>query len=66
MHLELSPLIVQVVLLIVNIYSEFQEYMFNNGRDMTKFLHDKDDDIADAKAIPMPQIFSDNSWAENG
>ena len=36
MHSELSPLIVYVALLIVNIYSKFQVYMFRNGREMTK------------------------------
>ena len=38
MHLELSPVIVQVTFLIVNLYSEFQVNMFSNGRDITK-LH---------------------------
>ena len=47
-----------------NIYSECQLCMFINGGDMTKcrsFLHD--DDKADAKAIAIPRVFSENSRA---
>ena len=43
---------------IENTYFEFQVYMFNNGRDMTKcqFLPD-----SDAKAIAILWVFSENS-----
>ena len=65
-HLKLSPLIVWVAFLIINIYFEFQVYMFNNGRDVTKchFLHNNDCSIADAKAIAIPRVFSENSQAK--
>ena len=48
----------------VNIYFEFHVYMFSNGTDMTKcqFLHDHNDD---AKAVAIPQAFSENSRAKN-
>ena len=38
--------------------------MFSSGRDMTKcqFLHDNDEN---AKAIAIPQIFSENSRDKN-
>ena len=40
----ISPF-VHISLLIVNIYFEFQVYVFSNGRDLTKcqFLHDNND-----------------------
>ena len=55
MNLELSPLFVHIPFFRVNIYFEFQVYLFNNGRDMTKcqFLHDNDS----AKAIALSQVF---------
>ena len=54
MKLELSPLFVYIPLFIVNVYFEFQVYIFCNGRDMTKcqFLHH----INDAKAIAIPRV----------
>ena len=62
MNLELSPLFVHIALFVVNIYFEFQVYMFSNGRDMTKghsFLHEDD-----AKAIAISWVFSENSRAK--
>ena len=35
-NLVLSPLFVHIPIFIVNIYFEFQVYMFRNGRDITK------------------------------
>ena len=72
MNLELSPLFVHIPLLIVNIYFEFQVYMFSNGRDnydkMSQFLNDDDNHDDDGndnrKAITTPQVFSENSRAE--
>ena len=68
MAFELSPLIVWIALWIVNTYSAFQVNTFSN-RDITryykmsKFLHYANDDPDDvnAKAIAMPQLFSENS-----
>ena len=61
MYSELSPLIVQVALLIVYIYSEFQVYiMYSTGRDMSKSLHDdNNNDNAEAKAVAIPRVFSE-------
>ena len=41
MNLELSPLFVCISCLIMNIhvYTEFPVCMFDNGRDMTHFMH---------------------------
>ena len=68
MCLELSPLVVYISLLIVKIYSQFQVYMFSNGRDMTKCqsfctttMMNQDDDNDDTKAAAIPRVFSKNS-----
>ena len=45
MNLELLPLFIHIPLFRVNIYFEFQVYIFSNGREMIKmstFLHDND------------------------
>ena len=65
MHVELSPLIVWIALLIVNTYSEFQVNIVSNNRNITKcqFLYHKDEDD-DAKAIAIPPVFSENSRAK--
>ena len=63
MNFELSLLKVWIALQIVNTYSEFQVNIFCNNRDyykMSKFLHD-----ADAKAIVILRVFSENSQAKN-
>ena len=60
MNLELSLLFVHIPLLIVNIYFEFQVYMFSNGRDMTK-CHSFCMPTAittNPKAIAISQVFS--------
>ena len=71
MNLELSPLFVQIPLFILNIYFEFQVYMFSNGRDMTK-CHSfcittttTTTDNYDAKTIAIPWVFSENCRAKN-
>ena len=60
MNLELSSMFVHIPLFIVNIYFEFQVYIFSRCREMTKcqsFLHDDDDDDKDdAKAIAIPPL----------
>ena len=64
MNLELFPLFVCIYLCIVNIYFEFQIYMFSNGGDMTtyqQFLYNNDA----AKAIAIPSVSSENSRAKN-
>ena len=38
-NLNLSSLFAHIPFLIVNIYFEFQVYMFSNNRDMTKNIH---------------------------
>ena len=60
MNLELSPLFVHIPLFKVNIYFEFQVYMFSKGKDMTKcqFLHN------DIMTIAIPQVFFENSRAK--
>ena len=66
MYFASSPLIAWIALWIVNTYSDFQVNIFSNSRDITKcqkFLHDTDPD--DAKAIAIPQVFSENSRAKN-
>ena len=68
MNLDLSLLFVHILLFIVNIYFEFQVYMYSNGRYMTKFQslhHDDNDDNNTTKAIAIPQVFSQNSQAKN-
>ena len=60
MPFELSPLIVWTALWIVNSYSEFQVNIFSNNRDITKCQR-----FDDAKAIEIPQVFSENSQAKN-
>ena len=48
-------------------YSEFQENMFGNGRDITKchsFCMTVNN--TDAKPMAIPQVFSENSQAKEG
>ena len=62
MNFKISPLFVHIPLFTVNIYFEFQVYMFSNGRDndkMSQFLHDDD-----AKATAIPRAFTGNSRAK--
>ena len=33
---------------------------------MSNFLHDKDNNNDSTKAIVIPQVFSENSWAKKG
>ena len=63
MHFELSPLIVWIALWIEKIYSEFQVSIFSNNRDITKCQSFCPPDAA--KAIAIPQVFSENSLAKN-
>ena len=62
MKLVITLVCVHIPLFKVNIYIEFQVYMFSNGRDMTEcqFLHDKQDDNnnAAAQTLAIPQVFS--------
>ena len=59
MNLELYPLVVHIPISVVNIYFEFQAYMFSNGRDMTK-CHS----FCKTAMMPrIPQVFSENSRA---
>ena len=57
MNLELSNLIIWVALLTVNICFEIQVYNYVQSSQrydkMSKFLHDNNDDNADAKAIAI-------------
>ena len=52
-----------MALLIVNIHSEFQVYMFSNGRNdkLSKFLHDNDDNLRQ-----HGHNTSENSQPKNG
>ena len=58
MHFELSPLIVWIAPLVVKTYSEFQENILGNKRNIPKcqFFHNDND----AKTIAIPWVFSES------
>ena len=62
MNLQLSPLSVYISHFTVNMYFQFQLYIFTNGWDTIncQFLHDNDN----TKAIVKPPVFSENSRAK--